>query len=390
MSLTQISRSADLQRLVDDGYELEIKGGYLLLKHVPYVSAGRTIKIGTLVSELTLAGDVTTTPTNHVVMFAGDMPCDQRGNAITQIQNASGRQQLADGLAVDHSFSSKPPGGYADYYQKMTTYEGIISAPAQALDPHVTAKTFAVLEPYEEDSVFRYVDTASVRAGIAAVTAKLKIGPVAIVGLGGTGSYIMDLLAKTPVSEIHLFDGDKLGQHNAFRAPGAPSISTLRTAPLKSEYYRDIYNNMRRNIFAHGYVDESTEDCLRQMSFVFVAVDRGDQRKLVVNKLEANHVPFIDAGMDIQEVDGFLHGQLRVTASTDLSRDTVHQTLPLAAIDGHDEYSQNIQTADLNALCASLAVIKWKKLLGFYGDLEGEHSNLYVIEGSRLINEDKG
>ena len=67
--------------------------------------------------------------------------------------------------------------------------------------------------------MFKYVDTASSRVGIGAVTEKLKVGPLAIVGLGGTGSYILDLVAKTPVAEIHLFDGDKLGQHNAFPLP---------------------------------------------------------------------------------------------------------------------------------------------------------------------------
>ena len=368
---------------------MEVKNGHLLLKHVPYVSAGRTIKIGTLVSELTLAGDVTTTPKTHVVMFAGDMPCDQGGNAITQIQHSSGRKELADGLVVNHSFSSKPPGGYADYYQKMTTYEGIIAGPAQAIDPSVTARTFAVMEAHHEDSVFRYVDTASSRAGITAVAAKLTIGPVAIVGLGGTGSYILDLLAKTPVSEIHLFDGDKLGQHNAFRAPGAPSIETLRSAPLKAEYYRNVYSEMRPNIFARGYVDEASVDCLRTMDFVFVAVDKGSQRGLVVSKLEEFGVPFIDCGMDVSEVEGALLGQLRVTLSTDKSREMVHSTLPLADIEGEDDYRRNIQIADLNALSAALAVIKWKKYLRFYLDSVGEHTNLYVIGGSRLFNEDK-
>ena len=231
MSRLLISHSADLKRLEGDGYEVEVRSGHLLLKHIPYVTEDRTIKYGVLVSELTLAGDATTTPNTHVVMFAGAMPCDAQGHPLNQISHSSGRQVLADGLVVDHSFSSKPPEGYPDYYQKMTTYEAIISGQAQAIDPNVTARTFAVVEARDEDSVFRYVDTASSRAGIGAITHKLEIGAVAIVGLGGTGSYILDLVAKTPVQDIHLFDGDKLGQHNAFRSPGAPSIETLRAAP---------------------------------------------------------------------------------------------------------------------------------------------------------------
>ena len=388
MSHPLIDRSPDLKRLEEEGYELEVRSDHLLLKHIPYVTGYTTIKYGTLVSELTLAGDVTARPSTHVVMFAGDMPCDPEGHPLTQILNSSRRRDLGGGLVVDHRFSSKPSGGYADYYQKMTTYEAIISGPAESIDPNATARTFAVLEAQDEDSVFRYLDTASSRAGIGAATGRLKIGPVAIVGLGGTGAYILDLVAKTPVREIHLFDGDRFGQHNAFRAPGAASIETLKAAPLKADHYRDTYSEMRRNIVAHGHVDESVADCLRGMDFVFVAVDKGSPRRLIVEKLEEFGVPFIDVGMGVEEVEGSLLGQLRVTVSTDLSRDRVRSTIPLSDRDDDDD-SRNIQIADLNALNAALAVIKWKKFLGFYVDLEKEHTNLYQIDGNCLINEDK-
>ncbi len=215
-----------------------------------------------------------------------------------------------------------------------------------------------------------------VRGGrIGTITGKLKVGAVAIIGLGGTGSYILDFVANTPVREIHLFDGDKLGQHNAFRSPGALSIETLRAAPQKASHYRDIYSEMRRNIVAHGYADESVVERLRAMDFVFIAVDKGRPRRLLVEKLE--------------EVEGSLLGQLRVTASTDPSRDQVRSTLPISDRDGEDDYSRNIQIADLNALNAALAVIKWKKLCGFYTDLEKEHTILYQIDGNYLVNKDK-
>ena len=384
-----INHSADLKRLENEGYEVEVRSGHLLLKHIPYVTESGAIKYGTLVSELTLTGDTTTSPNTHVAMFVGDMPCDREGRPLTQIRHSDRRKDLGGGLVVNHSFSSKPPEGYPDYYQKMTTYEAIISGPAQAIDPNVTSQTFAVFEALDEDSVFRYIDTASSRAGIGAITEKLKVGAVAIVGLGGTGSYILDLVAKTPVREIHLFDGDKFGQHNAFRSPGAPSIETLKATPLKAAYYRDIYSEMRRNIVAHGYINESVVDCLQEMDFVFIAIDSGRARRLVVEKLEEYNVPFIDVGMGPLEYDGSLLGQLRVSMSTDQSRDLIRSTLPLSDQDGEDDYSRNIQIADLNALNAALAVIKWKKFLGFYVDGEKEHSILYQIDGNRLINEDK-
>src|SRR5208283_2007647 len=117
--------------------------------------------------------------------------------------------------------------GYKDHYEKMTTYAAIISNPARTIDPHATAQTFPVIEAEDEDSVFHYLDTASSRAEITAVTRKLELKKLAIVGVGGTGSYVLDLTAKTPVKEIHLFDGDGFLQHNGFRSPGAPSSEEL-------------------------------------------------------------------------------------------------------------------------------------------------------------------
>jgi len=75
------------------------------------------------------------------------------------------------------------------------------------------AATFAPVGTTEEDSVFRYLDSASSRAGIRMANEKLELGKLAIVGLGGTGSYVLDLVAKAPVGEINLFDGDVRREH---------------------------------------------------------------------------------------------------------------------------------------------------------------------------------
>ena len=61
---------------------------------------------------------------------------------------------------------------------------------------------------------------------------------VAIIGLGGTGGYILDFVAKTPVKQIRLFDPDVFLSHNAFRAPGAPMLEELRDAPKKVDYLK--------------------------------------------------------------------------------------------------------------------------------------------------------
>lgn len=392
MSRQLINRSDDLKRLRDEGYDVEVRSNYLLVKHVPYVNSAKEIKFGTLVSELTLAGDLTTKPQTHVAYFIGEHPCNKDGSKIVKIQHQSREQSLDHNLIVQHSFSSKPPGGYKDYYDKMTTYLAIISSPANSIDSNVTARTFPVIQSKEDESVFNYIDTASSRADINVVTRKLELKRVGIVGLGGTGSYVLDLISKTPIMEICLYDGDKFLQHNAFRSPGAASLKELEKVPTKVAHLKNQYSKMHCNIVAiDGYIDESNVDELQGMDFVFLCIDKGGAKKVIVEKLEELGTPFIDVGMGVQIVDDMLCGVLRITTSTAKKREHVRDRNRISFSDnaGNDEYSRNIQIADLNALNAALAVIKWKKLFGFYKDLENEHFSTYTIDGNLLINEDQ-
>lgn len=393
MSQLLISHNPDLKHLRDDGYDVEVKYGHLLLKNVPYVNSNREVKLGTLVSELTMAGDLTTMPSTHVALFVGEHPCNTDGSEIAQIKHQSVNTVLGNDFEINHSFSSKPTdGGYKDYYEKMTTYVAIISSPAQAIDSNVTAKTYPVIEPDDGESVFRYFDTASSRSGINIVTKKLEIGKIGIVGIGGTGSYVLDLVAKTPVSEIHLFDGDKFLNHNAFRCPGAPSLDELRNQPQKVNYFQERYSRMHSNIFAHDcFIDESNVNQLEGLDFVFLCLDGGESKLLIVEKLEQQNIPFIDVGLGVELDNESLGGILRVTTSTVENREHVRKKnrISFSNGNGNDDYSRNIQIADLNALNAALAVIKWKKLFGFYRDLEKENFCAYTIDGNSLINDDQ-
>lgn len=392
MSLQLISRSLDLSRLRDEGYEIDVQSNHLLVKNVPYVTSKREIRRGVLVSELTLSGGATAPPGSHIALFVGEYPCHKDGSPIAQIKHRSRNQDLGNGLVVNHSFSNKPSSGkYPDYFDKMTNYVRIISHPAAALDPSATAKTFAPTPATEEESVFKYVDTASSRAGITAATSKLAVGKVAIVGIGGSGSYVLDLIAKTPAKEIHLFDGDLLLNHNAFRAPGALSIEQLDEKPLKVNHFAWIYSRMRRGIIPHEcYIDETNVEEIRGMDFVFLCMDGGGEKRAVIERLREWGIPFIDVGMGVELDDGGLGGVLRVTTVTPTKGDHALARIPLSENDAEDDYSSNIQIADLNMLNAALAVIKWKKLCGFYRDLDCEHHSTFTIDGNMLLNEDMG
>lgn len=389
MSPRPTSPSPDLQRLLDDGYDVELREGYLLIHHVPYVTTAAEVSYGTLVSILDLSGGgVTVTPSTHVAMWIGEYPCHADGTVLQQIAH-SGPQQLTPTIHLGASFSSKPADGYTDYHHKMTTYVEMIMASALKVDPTVTARTYPVRRDPENTGPFLYADTATARAGLGMVSAKITGRKVAVVGVGGTGSWVLDLLARCPVDEIHLFDDDRYLQHNTFRSPGPTSEKELEGGPLKVDLYAERWARMRTGVIAYPErIGEQHTGLLSQTDMVFVCVDTGDSRREVVDLLERVGCDFIDVGMGLllDEERAQVLGQLRTTLSTPDTREQARQHMPLRGSVDDAVYAQNIQTAELNALNAILAITRWKRARGFYTDLEHEVSSTYIIDGNTIIN----
>jgi hypothetical protein len=389
MSQPLIGRSPDLRKLVEEGFELEVRGGYLLVGHVPYVDSQRQVQYGVLVLELTLAGDVTARPTNHVARFIGETPCNAAGEPLRQLINSSQKQDLGNDIVVTHLFSAKPSGGYRDYYHKVTAYAARLAGEAVVIDPTATARTFRAIEASPSASPFRYIDTASTRAGLERYSERLAQMRIAIVGLGGTGSYILDLVAKTSVAAIHLFDGDRLLQHNPFRAPGATPALELRGGPNKAKHWAKVYRRMRRGIRAHPHmIDAQNVRQLCRFDYVFLAIDDGPSRGLIIDALTSCGTPFVDVGLGVNEIDDRLSAAIRVSAGT-ATHPADRSRIATGAAGAENEYRHNIQIGELNALNAALAVIKWKKLIGIYADLEGEHFSTYTSSVNAMVNTDQ-
>lgn len=389
MSQQLINHSPDLKRLRDEGYEIEVRGGYLLIHHIPFVNQNKQVQYGILVSTLTLSNNERTgTPENHVIHFIGETPCEIDGTPITAIQYINTTSALTPQIMVSRSFSNKPAAGYRNYYEKVKRYADLISAPAKYLDSSVTEKTFQVIADSANETVFQYIDTNSSRANIEMINAKLERQKIAIIGLGGTGAYILDLVAKTPVKEIHLYDGDSFDQHNAFRSPGAASMNDLYENPRKVNYYQKLYSSMHKYVHVHDYyVKKENLQELDQMDYVFVCVDKNSVRKIITDYLVNIGVAFSDVGLGVNLVDDKLTGAVRVTSATREKND--HLPLRIFSDDSdNNEYSTNIQIAELNALNAVLAILKWKKVSGIYVDLENEHHSSYSISVSKIFNED--
>ncbi len=389
MSRKLINHSPDIKKLRDQGYEVEIIGNYLLIHSIPLLNTSKKVVKGTLVTNVSIANNRVTKPNTHVIHFTGEFPCNIDGTSIGQIQHTSNTVKFAEGIVVNHSFSNKPANGYADYFEKVTQYIKIISAPAKHVDSEATAQTYKVIESLTEDCVLNYSDTNSSKAEIDVINQKLSGLKIGIIGLGGTGSYILDFVAKTLVGEIHLFDGDKFLQHNAFRAPSAPSLEELNKSTSKVEYYSRIYSKMHKHVIPHElYVNATNLGLLNSLDFVFICIDNSEAKKQIFEKLEDLKISFIDTGIGVERVDDSLIGMVRTTTSTEDNRNHVWEGRVSFADEEDEDYSSNIQIAEINALNAVFAVMKWKKLYGFLNDLEGEHDSVYSINVNHIENND--
>lgn len=226
---------------------------------------------------------------------------------------------------------------------------------------------------------FKIPNTFEDRAAIRPIQDRIRGQQVAIIGLGGSGSFVLDLLAKTPVGSIHLLDSDTVDWHTLFRAPGAPSteeIEAVRNGTLlKVEYYRSRYTPLRDGIYAHPVQVDSTPKwreflLAHPVEYAFVCIDQiidadSPRRDAVYQALSDTRIPFVDSGVSISIESGAVKGS--VTTSAHEAGSTTWQTaVPNARIAGELPGYRNSQLPEVNAMAASLAVMEWRRRTGQY------------------------
>lgn len=379
-----------IEKLVAAGYKVEVREErFLLIDRVPYLNQSLELRYGMVVSTLELNGNEVKDFPDHPVYFIGEHPHKTNGERLNP--NNSDKKELLPGLIADFYFSYKKNGNpYANYFDKMTHYVHMFAKHAMEVYPEVTFNVGSLIE-VSGDSPFQYSDCNSASPEVNVLLTKFSEMKIGIIGLGGTGSYILDYVAKTPVKEIHLFDTDFYHNKNAFRAPGATAIDSLINVQRKTEYFQKEYSKMHKRVTAHPYhIEENNLCALDNLSFVFLSIDKSEIKKKIVDHLEKCGIDFIDVGMGVHLVNGALLGQIRTTASTKDKRDHVHVQNRIKFTENpENDYSKLPQIAELNALNAALAVIKWKKIVGFYHDSDKEHHSMYRLQLNSILNFDK-
>ena len=250
----------------------------------------------------------------------------------------------------------------------------------------------------EAEGPFKIPNTFEERAGIRAVQDRVRDQRIAIVGLGGTGAYILDLMAKTPVPEIHLLDADEIEWHNFMRAPGAPSgdeIESQRAVPYsKVGYYQSKYAPLREGIFAHGVrvdgVETLTELLARHpVDFAFVCIDQrkdgeSPRQDVVYEALSQAGVPFIDSGISITLDGSRIRGAV-TTGAYAAGCQAWRAGVPNARVHGDVPGYRNVQLPEVNALAASLAVMEWRRRTGQYVSESASYIHKLRLEKPRIV-----
>jgi hypothetical protein len=386
---TLVSRNDDIRRLVEKGYAVAFDSNYLVVRDIPFLGKDGELNWGAIVTLLSFVDKHKVRQKNHQVSFAGSDPYGLDGRPIPNLAGTPHHIQLSAASAdvvVERQFSNKPAKGYVDFCDKIDRYVTIISGPAIALHG-VTPLTFREYGDGDDDSVFKFRDTLTTNAEISDLALPFKEEVVAIIGLGGTGSYILDFLVKVPVKEIRAFDADEYHVHNAFRSPGCLLEGELGRS--KADVYGARYDNFRNGLSIQAkYIDESCGDDLNGVSFAFVSVDKGSARAEICALLLKKGIPFIDVGMGLNRKRQAISGSLRTTY---FSKEGGAKVLSEQLVPTHDNpddvYKTNIQISELNALNACLAVIAYKKRLGFYVDDEAAYNLLFSVGDMRIVRQ---
>ncbi|MCK9367559.1 MAG: ThiF family adenylyltransferase [Metallibacterium scheffleri] len=378
-----------IQRLVDERHEVTIDGGYLIVDRIPYVTSAREIAWGALICPYRNVDGVPQLDNDHQCWFTGSMPHCADGTSLEFPLNSRKEVQTVAGRQVQMRFSSKPEpiGDFFDnHYNKVTHYIRKLSRHARDIDPAVSATSVGSYRRREVPSVFHYANDAIAQGGLDAVTDKLRLRRVCIVGVGGTGSYLLDALAKEEIERIDLYDHDVIAPKNPFRMPGAMSREDAYAGHYKTLWLASCYAAMRTGVTGHPQrIDADNVAELAGADFVFIAVDHGPTRGIIARFLAEQCIPFIDVGIGVDKRADVaaLIARTRVTLVTPDSAHLVDE-LPTAD-DSEDAVYNNIQVLEINAINAMLAVIRFKQYLGFYAADEHPDVIKYVSSWNALL-----
>jgi hypothetical protein len=191
---------------------------------------------------------------------------------------------------------------------------------------------------------------------------ELKREPIPCL-INSAGSYTYP--TRKSVRMTRATPDDKVHMHTIFRMPGfIPRPFGKKKVAVLAQHYGQWHGGIEP---IAERVNEHNIDRLSHFDFVFVSVDSGPSRRLIVDWLSSRGIPFVDCGMGLNRVLGGLNGTVRITGVDRQAYERTINTAYLPTTEAkEDEYRKQGQIAELNALNAAFAVVRFKQHLGVF------------------------
>lgn len=311
----------------------------------------------------------------HAVKIITDRECDGRvynANGTSFENHLSGDDRTWSIISI-HRGSQSNPEADASVEALLCRYIN------QIVGARMASGQVGALSSTLNYYPFKIPNTFESRIGLDLIQNRIKHQRIAIVGLGGTGSFLLDLIVKTPVKEIHILDSDIVEWHTLKKAPSAPTedeIELIREGNLrKAEYHCSRYFALREGIFPHHIMVDDPSKFAEFLSehpidFAFVCIDQlteGDRPRqdVVYQTLSQANIPFVDSGISLTMENGSIVGSA-LTSYHEAGSSDWEYIIPNGRIEGNALGYRNIQLPEINALAASLAVQEWRRRTGQY------------------------
>lgn len=225
---------------------------------------------------------------------------------------------------------------------------------------------------------------------------------VAIVGAGGTGSFVGILLAHLGVKSMQVFDFDNVESSNLNRLPGS-MLSDAGKSTMKIDVLKRYIKALNPEITVKCYdYPVDTIDGIRAIvdsDVIFCCTDSMASRAVLNQVAHQFYIPVIDMGVGIDSPDRriiggggyvkavvpegiclYCNGDLQPSL---IANEKMPEPLREAAIQaGYCKQIENPSVMSLNGMISSLAVTKFLDILFGFGEMSSlEYQNYYLLTG---------
>jgi len=140
--------------------------------------------------------------------------------------------------------------------------------------------------------------------------AEIAATSVAIIGLGGLGSHVVQQLAYLGVRQFHLIDGDRVEETNLNRLIGATEADLgLTKVEVAERHVAQICPDPELSGEARNFETAEIPSGLERVGFLFGCVDHDPVRAALVSFTSTHRIPYLDLASDVVD-DGAFGGRI--------------------------------------------------------------------------------